>query len=86
METKTKTEPFDTKKNSIVNNESSVKKTIEKIIPLHILIVGTLFSFLLFLANIYEFHFDWKIPFIPILIAIQIVFLVLALKNRYKKL
>ncbi len=82
----TKTEPFDTKKNSIVNNESSQNKAGVKTILFLILIVGTLFSILLFIAKNYLIQLDWKIPFIPIMIAIQIVFLVLALKKRYKKL
>ena len=86
METKTKTETFDTKNNSIETNETNLTKNVGKTIPLYILIVGALVSFLLFLVKIYVFHFDWKIPFIPILIALQIVFLVLAIKSRYKKL
>ena len=86
METKPKTEIFDNKNNSIETYESNHIKNVGKIISLHILIIGALLSFLLFLAKIYMFRFDWKIPFIPILIALQIVFLILAIKSRYKKL
>ena len=84
METKTKTETINNK-NSIVNKDSSINKASGKIILFLILIVGIIFSLLLFLTKIYVFQFDWKIPFIPIMIAIQIVFLVMAIKSRYKK-
>jgi hypothetical protein len=50
-----------------------------------IIMAGILFSTLLFLVKISWINFDWKIPFIPSMIALQIIFLSSALKNRYKK-
>jgi CHASE2 domain-containing sensor protein len=56
-----------------------------KIVHFVILAIGFVLSLLLYLSNIYIFNFDWKIPFIPIMIALQLVLLILAIKSRYKK-
>lgn len=51
-----------------------------------IITVGILISTLLFLVKISWINFDWRIPFIPLMVALQIIFFISALKNRYKKL
>lgn len=49
-----------------------------------IIITGIIFSTALFLVKISGVNFDWKIPFIPVMVALQIIFLSTVLKNRYK--
>ena len=85
MESKNKIEIINNRKNRTVTNETSLIKLFMKIVPFVILAVGSVLSLLLYLSNIYLFNFDWKIPFIPIMIALQIVLLILAIKSRYKK-
>jgi hypothetical protein len=51
-----------------------------------IIAMGIVFSVILFFAKISWINMDWKIPFIPLMLALQIIFLSTALKNRYKKL
>ncbi|HSN47289.1 MAG TPA: hypothetical protein VLR29_00880 [Flavobacterium sp.] len=51
-----------------------------------IIIMGILFSALFYIARISWINMDWKIPFIPLMVALQIIFLSTALKNRSKKL
>jgi hypothetical protein len=85
METKSKIEIINNRKKN-VTTDTSLIKSFMKIAHFVILAVGIVLSLLLYLSNIYMFDFDWKIPFIPIMIALQIVLLILAIKSRYKKL
>lgn len=64
------------------NNSYKEKATSNTII----ILMGILISTLLFLAKISWINMDWKIPFIPLMIALQIIFLATALKNRFKRL
>jgi hypothetical protein len=50
-----------------------------------IMIIGIVFSSILFFAKISWINRNWKTPLIPLMIAIQIIFISAALKNRYKK-
>lgn len=70
-----------TKEHSSTNsdNEKATSNTI-------IILMGILISVLLFLAKISWINMDWKIPFIPLMIAVQVIVLATALKNRFKKL
>jgi hypothetical protein len=49
------------------------------------MIIGIVFSSILFFAKISWINRNWKTPLIPLMIAIQIIFISAALKNRYKK-
>lgn len=51
-----------------------------------IMTLGIVFSAILFFAKISWTNMDWKIPFIPLMLALQIIFLSTTLKKRYKKL
>lgn len=74
------------KTNAIKENNSKVNQYKEKITPSSIIIsVGILFSVILFLIKISWKNIDWKIPFIPLMLALQIIFLLLAIKKRLKK-
>jgi CHASE2 domain-containing sensor protein len=86
METKSKIEIINNRKKRIVTTDTSLIKSFMKTVPFVVLALGIALSVLLYLSNIYIFNFDWKIPFIPMLIALQIVLLILAIKSRYKKL
>jgi hypothetical protein len=86
METNTKTKSPNPKMNLIKERSftSSYKeKTTSNTI---VIMIGIVFSAMLFLAKISWIHMDWKIPFIPLMIALQIIFLSTALKNRFKKI
>jgi hypothetical protein len=74
------------KTNTIKENNSEVSQ-YKKTTPSSIIIsVGIIFSIILFLVKISWLNIDWKIPFIPLMLALQLVLLLSALKNRYKKL
>lgn len=67
-----------------LHSETSLNK--EKTTPNAIIImIGILFSSILFLVKISWINMDWKILLIPLMVALQIIFLSTALKNRYKK-
>jgi len=86
METNTKTKSSAPKMNLIKErsfNSSYKEKTNPHTI---IIIMGIVFSTILFLAKISWIHMNWKIPFIPLMLALQIIFLSTTLKNRFKKL
>jgi hypothetical protein len=51
-----------------------------------IITMGIVFSALLFFIKISWTNMDWKIPFIPLILSLQIIFVSNALKNRFKKL
>lgn len=51
-----------------------------------IMTMGIVFAAFLFFAKISGITMDWKIPLIPLMLALQIIFLSTALKNRSKKL
>lgn len=75
------------KTNTTNENNSEVRQYKEKITPNTIIIsVGIIFSVILLLVKISWLNIDWKIPLIPLMLALQIIFLLSALKNRYKKL
>lgn len=50
-----------------------------------ILLVGILLSSILFLIEMSSENINWKTPPIPLMIALQIIFLLVTIKNRYKK-
>jgi len=75
------------KTNVTKENHSEVSQYKEKINPSSIIIsVGIIFSAILLLVKISWLNIDWKIPFIPLILALQLIFLLSALKNRFKKL
>ncbi len=75
------------KTNAIKENNLGINQYKEKITPSSIIIsVGIIFSVILLLVKACWLNIDWKIPFIPLMIALQLIFLLSALKNRYKKL
>jgi hypothetical protein len=87
METNTKTKSFHPKMNLIKEDHPAASLQKEKTNPATvIIIVGILSSSILFLVKISWLNIDWKIPLIPLMIALQVIFLLSALKNRYKKL
>jgi hypothetical protein len=87
METSLKTNSLKHKTNAIKKNNSEVSLYKEKITPSSIIIsAGIIFSALLLLVKISWVNIDWKIPFIPLMLALQLIFLLSALKSRYKKL
>lgn len=87
METDTKTKALDPKMNFIKEHNSENNFFKERITSNAIIIsAGILFSFILFLVKISWVNLDWKIPFIPLMVALQLIFLLSALKNRSKKL
>jgi hypothetical protein len=51
-----------------------------------IILSGILFTVLLFLVKMNWINVGWKIQLIPIMIALQIIFLTSAIKNRYRKI
>jgi len=51
-----------------------------------IFLSGILFTILLFLVKMSWINIGWKIYLIPLMIALQIIFLTSAIKNRYKKI
>ncbi len=58
----------------------------ERITPSSIIIsVGIIVSVILLLVKVSRPNIDWKIPFIPLMLALQIIFLLLAIKKRFKK-
>lgn len=77
MKTNTQTKSFSQKMTS--TKEKPTSSTI-------IFITGILFTAILFLLKISWGNIDWKIMFIPLIIALQIIFLSSAIKNRYKKI
>lgn len=86
METSTPKKPSTQKTNSIKKNQS-VSFYKEKITSNTLIIIaGILFSTILLLVKISWIKLDWKITLIPLMFALQIVFLLSAIKNRYKKL
>lgn len=65
----------------------SLSSTKEKItFNTIIFITGILFSIVLLLLKISWINIDWRTTFIPLMIALQIIFLSTAIKNRYKKI
>lgn len=87
METSTKTKSLEPKMNLIKDRHRAASLHKEKITSNVIIItVGILFSTILFLIKISWENIDWKITLIPLMVALQIIFLISALKNRYKKL
>jgi hypothetical protein len=87
METNTKTKSLHTEMNLIKEKHSADSLHKEKIAATTVIIItGIFFSTFLFLVKISWVNIDWKIPLIPLMIALQIIFLLSALKNRYKKL
>jgi len=86
METNTKTNSSVPKMN-LIKERSFSSSYKEKTNPHTIIIImGIVFSTILFLAKISWIHMNWRIPFIPLMLALQIIFLSTALKNRFKKL
>jgi len=86
METNTKTKSSAPKMN-LIKERSFSSSYKEKTNPHTIIIImGIVFSTILFLAKISWIHMNWRIPFIPLMLALQIIFLSTALKNRFKKL
>lgn len=74
------------KTNTIKENNSKVSPYKEKITPSSIIIsIGIIFSTILLLVKVSWLNIDWKIPFIPLMLALQLIFLLSALKNRFKK-
>ena len=85
MESRNKIKIINNRKKSSNYDSILLNKFIMKIPLFIILVFGGVLSLLLYLLNIYIFNFDWKIPFIPIMIALQLVFLIVAIKSRYKR-
>jgi len=86
METNSITKSSTSKMNLSKEHHSNTSLNKEKITPhFIILMMGILFSAILFLVKISWINFDWKITFIPVMVALQIIFLSTVLKNRYKK-
>jgi CHASE2 domain-containing sensor protein len=86
METNTKTKSSAPKMN-LIKERSFSSSYKEKTNPHTIIIImGIVFSTILFLAKISWIHMNWRIPFIPLMLALQIIFLSTALKKRFKKL
>lgn len=77
MKTNTQTKSFLPKMTS-TKEKTSISAIIVK--------TGILFTAILFLLKISWGNIDWKIMLIPLMIALQIVFLSSAIKNRYKKI
>jgi hypothetical protein len=87
METNTKTKSLEPKMNLIKDRHRAASLYKEKTTSNFIIIMaGVLFSSILFLVKISWINIDWKITLIPLMVALQIIFLISALKNRYKKL
>ncbi|MCI4442917.1 MAG: hypothetical protein JHC39_05360 [Lentimicrobium sp.] len=75
------------KTNAIKENNSEISQYKEKITPNSIIIsVGIIISAILLLVKASWLNLDWKIPFIPLILALQLIFLLSAIKDRYKKL
>ena len=85
MESRNKIKIINNRKKSSNYDSILLNKFIMKIPLFIILVFGGVLSLLLYLLNIYIFNFDWKIPFIPIMIALQLVFLIVAIKSRNKR-
>lgn len=51
-----------------------------------VIMLGILMSIILFLLKISWININWKIPLIPLMIAVQIIFLSTVIKNRFKKI
>ncbi|WP_269240142.1 hypothetical protein [Flavobacterium limnophilum] len=81
MKTSTKTKSL-ASKTSLTKDINSVIATSNTII----IITGILSSIILLLVKISWIDINWKIPFIPLMVALQIIFLTSAVKNRYKKI
>ena len=85
METNIKTNSS-TPKMNLIKESAFASSFKEKTTPnTIIIIIGILFSAMLFLAKISWINMDWKVPLIPLMVALQIIFLSTAIKNRYKK-
>ena len=75
------------KTNAVKENNSEVSRYKEKITASSIIVsVGIIFFIILLLVKVSWLNLDWKIPFIPLMLALQLILLLSALKNRYKKL
>ncbi len=72
------------KRNSFFSKIKNIKQKIAS--NTIIIMTGILLSSLLFLAEISSENINWKTPPIPLMIALQIIFLISAIKDRYKKL
>lgn len=73
------------KTNAIKENNSKVSQYKEKITSNSIIIsVGIIFSAILFLVKVSWLNIDWKIPFIPLILALQLIFLLSALTKSFK--
>jgi len=81
MKTSTKTKSL-ASKTSLTKDINYVIATSNTII----IITGILSSIILLLVKISWIDINWKIPFIPLMVALQIIFLTSAVKNRYKKI
>ena len=81
MKTNSKTKSFSPKMNFTKSN-NSIAATLNAII----ITAGAITSIILFLIKISWIDINWKIPLIPLMIALQVIFLLSAIKNRYKKL
>ena len=77
MKTNSKTKSFAPKMNFTKNTD---------LIAAIIITAGAITTIILFLIKISWIDINWKIPLIPLMIALQIIFLLSAIKNRYKKL
>lgn len=86
METNSNTKSSAPKMDLIKERSSTSLQKEKTSVHTIIIMVGILFSTLLFLIKISWMNFDWKIPLIPSMVALQIIFLSSALKDRYKKL
>lgn len=75
------------KTNTNKETKSEVRQYKEKITPNSIIFsIGLIISFILLLVKLSWKNIDWKIPFIPLMLALQLIFLLSSLKNRFKKL
>lgn len=81
MKTNSQIKSFTPKMNFLKSNNSIV--TTPNVI---VIMAGILSSIILLLIKISWVNINWKILLIPLMIALQIIFLLSAIKNRYKKL
>lgn len=81
MKTDNKIKSFAPKMN-FIKKDYSIVTTPNTIV----ILLGILMSIILFLLKISWININWKIPFIPLMIAVQIIFLSTVIKNRFKKI
>jgi hypothetical protein len=81
MKTNSQIKPLTQKINLPKNNNSIF--TIPNVI---VITAGIVTSIILLLIKISWIDIQWKILLIPLMVALQIIFITTAIKNRYKKI